>query len=49
MEGPIDTPENRAEFPKGFAWDCCDEPGDEEGCEKGFHVERDWTRKRVRY
>lgn len=30
--GPIDTNENRREFPDGFRWSCCNKLGDEDGC-----------------
>ncbi|KAG2122764.1 hypothetical protein DEU56DRAFT_831229 [Suillus clintonianus] len=36
--GPMDTEENRASFPEGFIWDCCDEDTVSEGCETGQHV-----------
>jgi hypothetical protein len=36
--GIIDSEESRKEHPEGFIWDCCDEEGDEEGCEVGEHV-----------
>ena len=33
--GPIDTEENRIEYPEGFLWNCCDEVnGDTPGCSK---------------
>lgn len=35
--GPHDTEENREHYPHGFVWDCCNELGDSEGCEKGWH------------
>ena len=36
--GPTDTDWMRKEFPGGFRWDCCDEPGDgEKGCEYAPH------------
>ena len=48
--GPNDMPENQAEYPEGFfVWDCCKQRGDNKGCERGFHVERECKRKRVRY
>lgn len=33
--GTIDTDWMRHEFPNGFLWDCCDQPGDAKGCETG--------------
>jgi hypothetical protein len=36
--GPMDTEENRAEFPEGFNWDCCGGDALSEGCETGQHV-----------
>lgn len=35
--GPIDTEENREDYPEGFDWSCCDKPGDEPGCKVGHH------------
>ncbi|KAH9237556.1 hypothetical protein K456DRAFT_1721227 [Colletotrichum gloeosporioides 23] len=35
--GPIDTSENREQFPEVFRWDCCEEPGDADGCHRGAH------------
>ncbi|RTE68946.1 hypothetical protein BHE90_016676 [Fusarium euwallaceae] len=35
--GPIDTEENREDYPEGFFWTCCDKPGDTLGCRKGKH------------
>jgi len=39
--GSIDTAENREEYPKGFAWDCCGEKLDSKklGCVEGPHQE----------
>lgn len=34
-----DTDDMRDEYPGGFTWDCCDEPGDGgPGCEEHPHV-----------
>ncbi|KAG2075372.1 hypothetical protein BDR04DRAFT_1091552 [Suillus decipiens] len=44
--GPMDTKENRAEFPEGFIWDCCDENALSEGCETGQHVPGGKLKKR---
>jgi hypothetical protein len=33
--GKINTNTNRREFPEGFIWSCCEQPGDASGCEKG--------------
>lgn len=35
--GPMDTLENRRDFPQGFTWTCCDEDGSSEGCVHGEH------------
>ncbi|KAF5629466.1 hypothetical protein F52700_7790 [Fusarium sp. NRRL 52700] len=36
--GTIDTDSMRAEYPEGFAWNCCDKPGDDvAGCNFGRH------------
>ncbi|KAK8192841.1 hypothetical protein IWZ00DRAFT_264192 [Phyllosticta capitalensis] len=37
--GPNDTDENKAEYPEGFEWDCCNEQTDADGCKTGPHVE----------
>lgn len=36
--GPMDTEENRAQFPEGFNWDCCGGDALSEGCETGQHA-----------
>ncbi|OJD38694.1 uncharacterized protein BKCO1_4000200 [Diplodia corticola] len=38
--GPIDTDENREEYPEGFVWTCCGGQADAEGCKRGFHKQR---------
>ncbi|GAP87379.1 hypothetical protein SAMD00023353_2700310 [Rosellinia necatrix] len=35
--GPIDTVENRMDFPEGFIWSCCQKLGHRRGCTKGRH------------
>ncbi|KAI0861784.1 hypothetical protein F4860DRAFT_159117 [Xylaria cubensis] len=35
--GPIDTDENRLEYPEGFVWSCCDKLGHRSGCTRGRH------------
>ncbi|KAF8879310.1 hypothetical protein CPB84DRAFT_1852126 [Gymnopilus junonius] len=37
VHGPMDTLENRKEFPENFHWTCCDKNGTSEGCVKGQH------------
>ncbi|KAG2145352.1 uncharacterized protein EDB93DRAFT_1151899 [Suillus bovinus] len=44
--GPMDTEENRADFPEGFIWTCCDENALSEGCETGQHVAGRKVKKR---
>jgi hypothetical protein len=44
--GTIDTPKMRKDYPEGFVWDCCDEPGDAVGCKTSRH--RPNRAKRVR-
>lgn len=59
-DGPVDTEENRKEFPEGFKWDCCnisgeskyeDSDGEEwDGCEHGTHIEsKTSSRKKRKY
>ncbi|KAF5647523.1 uncharacterized protein FTJAE_1579 [Fusarium tjaetaba] len=43
--GTIDTESMRVEYPEGFVWNCCDKPGDEDGCYHGRH-EADPTKSR---
>ncbi|KDQ14368.1 hypothetical protein BOTBODRAFT_174852 [Botryobasidium botryosum FD-172 SS1] len=38
FHGPVDTDENRSEYPELFVWSCCKEDGTDEGCEKSMHV-----------
>lgn len=33
-----DTEENRIEFPHCFNWNCCNKPGDAEGCARDYHT-----------
>ena len=35
--GTIDTAEMRKDYPEGFRWSCCDELGDQEGCQVTPH------------
>ena len=35
--GDVDTSENREEYPDGFTWTCCEQPGLEPGCQLGRH------------
>lgn len=42
--GEIDTPENRREYPEGFEWTCCQEPGNFRGCKVGRHRAVDFER-----
>ncbi|KAJ6785703.1 hypothetical protein PWT90_08711 [Aphanocladium album] len=37
IHGPIDTEENKAEWPDAFNWDCCEQRGSAAGCEVGPH------------
>lgn len=36
--GPMDTDENRRQFPGNFIWSCCEEDGASEGCLKAPHT-----------
>jgi len=45
--GPIDTEENREQYPQGFSWDCCDEVGTAPGCTKGHHYAIEGKRMKV--
>ncbi|KAI9769610.1 MAG: hypothetical protein M1839_003612 [Geoglossum umbratile] len=35
--GPYDAFEDDDNYAEGFMWDCCDEPGDDEGCKSTKH------------
>lgn len=43
--GPMDTPENRRDFPEGFTWTCCEADGASLGCEVSQHVSRNKKRR----
>lgn len=38
--GPMDSEDNRRDYPENFIYSCCDEDGQAEGCQTGRHVER---------
>jgi hypothetical protein len=46
--GPIDSDENRSEYPEGFKWSCCGQLGDAPGCEETTHKAEPPPRKRRR-
>jgi hypothetical protein len=46
--GPMDTPENRRDFPEGFTWTCCDGDGTAPGCVVGEHKPIEVSKKRKR-
>lgn len=35
--GPMDTPENRSDYPENFSWTCCGNDGSSDGCAQGIH------------
>lgn len=37
VHGPMDTEENRRQFPENFTWSCCDRDGTQPGCTEGEH------------
>lgn len=37
VHGTIDCEASREEYPEGFLWSCCDQPGDVRGCTWGSH------------
>lgn len=45
--GPIETEENKRDFPKAFEWDCCEAPGNAPGCEKDIHRPKERKRTRI--
>ncbi|TFK26739.1 hypothetical protein FA15DRAFT_679361 [Coprinopsis marcescibilis] len=46
--GPMDTPENRAQYPEEFEWTCCNENGTSRGCVRGEHKPSQASKKRKR-
>lgn len=48
--GPMDTEENRIDYPERFIYECCDRHGDEAPCHRDWHreVRYDYS-KRARY
>ncbi|EIN04053.1 hypothetical protein PUNSTDRAFT_77150 [Punctularia strigosozonata HHB-11173 SS5] len=46
--GPMDTPENRRDYPENFSWTCCDGSGLSEGCVSSTHTASGPARKRKR-
>ncbi|MCJ1398751.1 hypothetical protein MMC11_001952 [Xylographa trunciseda] len=42
--GPIDTDENKEEYPEGFMWECCEEEGTAGGCMIGWHKDKARTK-----
>jgi len=47
--GPIDTEENRRQYPENFIWTCCDELGIASGCVRDEHAPARASRKRARH
>lgn len=45
--GPVDTPENRRDYPEGFIWSCCDKTFNEDGCVNAQHITKQ-KKQRVR-
>ncbi|KAF2468883.1 uncharacterized protein BDR25DRAFT_344111 [Lindgomyces ingoldianus] len=45
--GELDTDDNRVEYPKGFAWTCCEWSGDKKGCKQSIHRPDRTKRARV--
>ncbi|OJT04833.1 hypothetical protein TRAPUB_4405 [Trametes pubescens] len=37
VHGPMDTEENRRQYPDQFTWSCCDRDGTQPGCVEGEH------------
>ncbi|KAL0945387.1 hypothetical protein HGRIS_000881 [Hohenbuehelia grisea] len=44
--GPMDTEQNRLDFPENFLWTCCDDDGNSEGCVQGFHSSEGLQKRR---
>ncbi|KAI0010890.1 hypothetical protein F4779DRAFT_616153 [Xylariaceae sp. FL0662B] len=44
--GPMDSGENKVEYPEAFVWDCCDKIGTRRGCTLGRHMAADPARAR---
>ena len=39
--GPMDTEQNRIDYPENFTWSCCEGDGLSDGCQTGRHEERE--------
>ncbi|KAH8099986.1 hypothetical protein BXZ70DRAFT_198291 [Cristinia sonorae] len=48
VHGPMDTPENRRDYPENFTWTCCNEDGVSEGCRDDVHQKGGSSNKRAR-
>jgi hypothetical protein len=44
--GPMDTKENRTQYPENFVWSCCGEDGRSTGCVHGEHTTASARKKR---
>jgi hypothetical protein len=44
--GPMDTKENRMQYPENFVWSCCGEDGGSPGCVHGEHMMAQPLKKR---
>lgn len=38
VHGPMDSQENRRQYPENFVWSCCEKDGLVEGCTTGTHI-----------
>lgn len=50
--GPIDSEDNRRDYPESFVYICCDRHGDEEPCVTDWHREHEYdyeTSKRQKF
>ncbi|KAJ7589892.1 hypothetical protein C8J56DRAFT_936441 [Mycena floridula] len=44
--GPMDTLDNRSDFPENFTWSCCEGDGSSDGCVKRQHTADGYHKKR---
>lgn len=48
VHGPMDTPQNRRDYPENFTWSCCKDEVESDGCRAGIHEGGGSGKKRAR-
>ncbi|KAI0784212.1 hypothetical protein C8Q75DRAFT_780533 [Abortiporus biennis] len=49
VHGPMDTKDNRIQYPDGFTWTCCNKDGTTDGCESDQHRPGGSRKKKRRF